>query len=105
MRTSTLPLVPIPAKATPRAGTFSLSGSTQIEAADALRSYAERLRDALRPATGLPLPIVARASGPRIALGLDESLGRLGDEGYRLTASADAVAISAASGRRQTSPA
>ena len=96
MRTSTLPLVPIPAKATPRAGTFSLSGSTQIEAADALRSYAERLRDALRPATGLPLPIVTRASGPRIALGLDDRLGRLGDEGYRLTVSVDAVGITAA---------
>jgi hexosaminidase len=96
MRTSTLPLVPIPAKVTPRAGTFSLSGSTQIEAADVLRSYAERLRDALRPATGLPLPIVTRASGPRIALGLDDKLGRLGDEGYRLTASVDAVAITAA---------
>jgi len=96
MRASPLPLVPIPANVTPRAGTFSFSGSTQIEAADALRSYAERLRDALRPATGLPLPIVTRASGPRIALGLDDGLARLGDEGYRLTASADAVAISAA---------
>ena len=96
MRTPTLPLIPIPVKVTPRAGTFSLSGSTQIEAADALRSYAERLRDALRPATGLPLPIVTRASGPRIALGLDDKLGRLGDEGYRLTASVDAVAITAA---------
>src|SRR5258705_8505282 len=95
MRTSTLPLIPIPAKLTPRAGTFSLSASTQIEAADALRSYAERLRDALRPATGLPLQIVARASGPRIALGLDQSLGRLGDEGYRVVASPDAIAITA----------
>jgi hexosaminidase len=96
MRTPTLPLIPIPAKVTSRAGTFSLSTSTQIEAADALRSYAERLREALRPATGLPLPIVSRASGPRIALGLDDGLGRLGDEGYRLVASADAVAITAA---------
>src|SRR3977135_4653415 len=96
MRALALPLIPIPAKVTSRAGTFSLSASTQIEAADALRSYAERLRDALRPATGLPLPIVTRASGPRIALGLDESLGRLGDGGDRLPASAEAGAMPAA---------
>jgi hexosaminidase len=96
MRATTLPLIPIPARVTSRAGTFSLSASTQIEAADVLRSYAERLREALRTATGLPLPIVTRASGPRIALGLDNGLGRLGDEGYRLTVSADAVVIAAA---------
>ena len=53
------------------------------------------LRDALRPATGLPLPMVASASGSRISLALDASLASLGDEGYRLIASADEVAIRA----------
>jgi hexosaminidase len=96
MRVSTLALVPIPANVTPRVGAFTLTPSTQIEAPDPLRAEAELLREALRGATGLPLPIVARASAPRITLGLDESLGRLGEEGYRLTASADAVAIAAA---------
>jgi hexosaminidase len=95
MRTPTLPLVPIPAKVTSRAGTFSLTASTQIETTDALRALAERLQGELRPATGFPLPIVARASGPRIALALDDGLARLGDEGYRLTVSADAVRVSA----------
>lgn len=96
MRTATVPLIPIPAKITSRPGTFSLTASTQIEATDALRRHAERLRDELRPATGLPLPIVTRASGPRITLALDEALARLGDEAYRLTVAADAVVITAA---------
>jgi len=96
MRTATLPLIPIPAKITSRPGTFSLTASTQIEATDALRPHAERLRDELRPATGLPLPIVTRASGPRITLALDEALARLGDEAYRLTVAAAAVVITAA---------
>src|SRR5947209_9977113 len=96
MSTPTLSLIPIPARVTPRAGAFTLAASTPIEAPDALRAQAELLRDQLRPATGFPLRIVTNASGPRIALVLDEALARLGDEGYRLTASADAVAIAAA---------
>jgi hexosaminidase len=96
MSTPTLSLIPIPAKVTSRAGAFTLTASTQIEANDALRAHAELLRDQLRPATGFPLPIVANANGPRIALALDQALARLGDEGYRLTAEPDAVAIAAA---------
>ncbi len=96
MSTPTLSLIPIPARVTSRAGAFSLTMSTQIEASEALRAHAELLRDQLRLATGFPLSIVTTASGPCIALALDEALARLGDEGYRLTASADAVAIAAA---------
>ncbi|TME77679.1 MAG: beta-N-acetylhexosaminidase, partial [Chloroflexi bacterium] len=95
MSTPSLSLIPIPARVTPRPGAFTLAASTPIEAPDALRAQAELLRDQLRPATGFPLPIVTNASGPRISLALDETLTRLGDEGYRLTASADAVAIAA----------
>ena len=96
MSTPALPLIPIPAKVTRGAGTFSLMASTQIEAPDALRSAAERLRDDLRPATGFALPIVTGATGPRIALRLDATLARLGDESYRLGATAAGVTISAA---------
>src|SRR5258706_257957 len=96
MSAPTLPMIPIPSKVTPRGAGFSLSATTQIDAADALRPLAERLRDELRQATGFALPVVARATGPRISLALDDGLARLGDEGYRLAASADAVAISAA---------
>jgi hexosaminidase len=93
MSSPTLPLIPIPAKVTSRAGAFRVTSSTQIEAPDALRAQAELLRDQLRPATGFALPIVTRASGPRISLGLDPVLARLGDEGYRVTSSAEGVGI------------
>src|SRR5688572_23489146 len=96
MRTLTASLIPIPAKITSRTGTFSLTASTQIEASDALRAHAERLRDELRPATGFPLPIVTRASGSRITLALDEAIARVGEEAYRLSVAADAVVITAA---------
>jgi hexosaminidase len=49
----------------------------------------------LRPATGLPLTIGSSGTGSRIALALDPSLADLGDEGYRLTVTADEVAIRA----------
>jgi hexosaminidase len=97
MRTPTLPLVPIPAKVTPKEGSVSLNTTTQIEAPDSLRAHAERLRDALRQATGLPLPIVATARGPRIALALADRIGPNGDEAYRLAVGADGVTISARS--------
>jgi len=84
MRAPTLPLIPIPAKVTPKDGSISLGASTQIEAPDALRPLAERLRDMLRPATGLALPIVTSARGARIALALMDRIGPPGDGAYRL---------------------
>jgi len=97
MRTATLPLVPIPAKVTAKDGSITLAPSTTIEAPDALRPQAERLRDMLRPATGLPLPIVTSARGVRIALALVERIGPPGDEAYRLVVGADGVTLSARS--------
>ena len=97
MRTATLPLIPIPAKVTAKDGSVTLGLSTTIEAPDALRPQAERLRDMLRPATGLPLSIVPSARGVRIALALVERIGPFGDEAYRLAVGADGVTISARS--------
>src|SRR5436309_15972965 len=96
MGTPTVSLIPIPAQVTSRARAFRLTASTQIEASDALRAHAEVLRDQLRPATGFPLPILAKPNGPRIALALAQALARLGDDAYRLSAGADAVAIARA---------
>jgi hexosaminidase len=90
-----LALIPIPAKLQSRTGSFALGGSTSLVASADLRVPAELLRDQLRPATGLPLPVAASASGSRISLALDPSLAPLGDEGYRLTASPEEVAIRA----------
>ena len=95
MHTPTVPLIPVPAKINLKGGSITLGPSTQIEAADALRPVAERLRDMLRPATGLPLPIVATARGSRIALALVDRIGPVGDEAYRLATGADGVTINA----------
>jgi len=97
MRMPTPPLIPIPAKITPKDGDVSLGANTQIEAPDPLRPLAERLRDMLRQATGLPLPIVATARGSRIALALVDRIGPAGDEAYRLATGADGITISARS--------
>jgi hexosaminidase len=88
-------LIPAPAKLAPRAGSFVLAAATSIVAGDELRTQAELLRDQLRPATGFPLPIASSAKGSRITIALDPSLADLGDEGYRLVANADGVAIGA----------
>jgi hexosaminidase len=74
---------------------FVLSAATSIVASDDLRAAAELLRDQLRPASGLPLPIASAAKGSRITLALEPSLARLGEEGYRLMANADEVSIGA----------
>src|SRR2546421_3068043 len=88
-------LIPFPEKLTPLSGSFALGATTSIEAGAELRSQAELLRDQLRPASGLPLPIVTSAEGSRIPLALDPSLASLGHEGSPLTAGAEAVAIRA----------
>ena len=88
-------LIPVPAKLTPRSGSFVLGPATSIVSASDVRAEAELLRDQLRPATGVPLPIASSAKSSRITLALDASLASLGEEGYRLTVSADEVAIRA----------
>ncbi len=88
-------LIPLPTKLTPRSGAFALGATTSIAASDELRSQAELLRDQLRPASGLPLPISSSASRSRITLTLDSSLASIGEEGYRLSATAEEVAIRA----------
>ena len=90
-----LSLIPVPAKLTPRSGTFALGATTSIVASNDLRAHAELLRDLLRPATGLPLAVASSGMASRITLALDPSLTGLGDEGYRLTVSADEAAIRA----------
>src|SRR3954463_6683754 len=83
MRIDDPTLVPIPTRVVPRDGTFTLTPDTKIAAHAPLRVIAEQLRDALRPATGLPLAIVDQTAGSRISLALDPRLA-LGDEGDRL---------------------
>ncbi len=91
-----LALIPMPTRVTSREGAFSLSARTKIQAPSTLRDLAERFRDDLRPATGLPLPIATSAAGSRIVLALDPRLKTLGDEGYRLVVTPRQVQVRAA---------
>ena len=95
MSGSDIALIPIPAKLVEREGTFTLSAATKIVAQTAVRPLAEMLRDALHPATGLPLPITDQTAGSRISLSLDPRLAALGGEGYRLVVYPDLIDIRA----------
>src|SRR2546430_15365571 len=85
----TTALIPVPAKLTPRSGSFALAATTSIVAGDDLRAPAELLRDQLRPASGVPLLIAPSAEGARITLALGGALAHPGDEGDRLAGKAD----------------
>src|SRR5690348_1343328 len=84
-------MIPLAASVESRSGTFTLRRETTIGAPAELRSVAEHLRDALRPATGLPLPIAATGD---ITLAID---GRGNQEAYTLRVTRDGVHIGAAS--------
>lgn len=94
-------VVPAPERieAPATAGRFVLGPRTALDAPGELRRTGELLQARLRPATRLPLPLVDRGGkGPGkggVVLRLDPSLGRLGPEGYRLTAREDLVEIAA----------
>jgi hexosaminidase len=93
--TSALSLVPIPSKVTTRPGFFVLGASTRVSAPASLRAVAERFRQEVSAATGLPLPAGSGAGG--IVLKLDPTLAKtLGDEGYRLSVSPRGVTVRAA---------
>ncbi len=95
MATEPPALLPLPAKLTPRDGTFALTPLTRIQSSPALHGLAELLRSYLRPATGLPLSVVEQAPHSRIALAIDPRLA-VGDEGYRLTVAPDEIVLRAA---------
>lgn len=91
-------IVPRPARITPAAGTFTLSAATVIVTDRATRELGGMLGDYLFPATGMRLAVrgAPPAGGGRtIAIRLDSSLARLGDEGYRLDVGPSRVAIRA----------
>ncbi|MGW1191599.1 beta-N-acetylhexosaminidase [Streptomyces sp. NPDC002559] len=85
-----LDLLPRPVTARTAPGEFLLGAATTITAPDALATTAARLQSALRPATGLPLPVTAEASGPGIVLELRPELGA---EAYRLESGPAGVRI------------
>jgi hexosaminidase len=86
-------VIPAPVSVRPGGPAFRLTSRTVIEAPAAARTVAERLREALQPATGFRLPILDRASSrtPVITLTIGP-----GEKGYLLTVRRDAVSIRAA---------
>jgi hexosaminidase len=86
-------LVPRPAVLEPSAGAYRLDATTAIHPSTGAEATAALLAAALRPSTGLPLPVQPGEGG--ITLVLDDTL-ELPAEGYTLDADADGVTIRAA---------
>lgn len=88
-------LLPRPSRAISGAGSFPLTAETAIAAAAGLTGEAILLQEALRPATGLALPIAtAERAADVIRLSLDDALGA---EGYRLSVTPATVTIAGGS--------
>ncbi len=77
-------VIPRPARMERLEGGYTLDIRTQIHAGPGTRETAEALRDMLRPATGVPLPLFEGRGKDGLVLELDEKAVDLGDEGYRL---------------------
>lgn len=77
-------ILPAPARFEPREGAFVLGPATRIVASGEALPLAETLRQTLRPATNLPLPILPKGDRDAIHLSLDPRAASLGPEGYAL---------------------
>jgi hexosaminidase len=90
-------VLPAPQQVRPHGPGFRLDSRTVIEAPRAAGVVADRLAEALRPATGFRLPIVARTGRgtPAITLVLSRPGDELGGEGYRLSVRPGGVVIRA----------
>ncbi len=85
---------------TPAHGSFDLGEGTAIAVRlddPEQKAIAEFLAASLRPATGLPLPLVALGEAPQAGVLRITSVedATLGDEGYRLVIDRDSVSLSA----------
>src|SRR5690349_15291075 len=90
-------VIPAPVEVRPGGPDFRLTKGTVIEAPATALNVARRLAEALRPATGYPLPIVAHAprGTPVISLATGAVGAQLGSEGYRLGVRESAVTLRA----------
>ncbi|KNC19621.1 beta-N-acetylhexosaminidase [Arthrobacter sp. RIT-PI-e] len=86
-------MLPLPTSTTPAptGNPFLLTGTTAITAPESLTAVALLLQAALRPATGLELPLRTEGS---ICLEIDDALA---EEGYRLVVDADSVRLTGGS--------
>ncbi|MEV4349931.1 beta-N-acetylhexosaminidase [Actinoplanes sp. NPDC049596] len=84
-------VVPAPSEVHQRGPAFRLTDRTVIEAPAGARNVADRLAEALRPATGYRLPVVRKAASNKIVLRYQSRAG------YQLASRKDQVTISAGS--------
>ncbi|TMC66933.1 MAG: hypothetical protein E6J18_16905, partial [Chloroflexi bacterium] len=95
---SALAVIPRPVHMTRGTGTFVLSARTVIVTDRATRDIGYQLADCLQPATGYRLSVGAAGAGGSartISLGIDPTLSRLGEEGYRLSVTPARITIRA----------
>ncbi|MEO8578223.1 MAG: beta-N-acetylhexosaminidase, partial [Gemmatimonadales bacterium] len=94
---ATISIIPRPAKLTVRTGHFTLTPRTTIWATRGTAALGKQLAGYLEPATGFDLTVTTAGTpaGNRIVLRLDETLARLGDEGYLLDVAPGLVSIRA----------
>lgn len=90
------PLIPLPLKIEPRAGTFALTAQTTLTADPANQANAVYLQAILTLPTGFPLPILENPSThlPVIRLCTDEN-NLLGREGYTLAITPHTLTVTA----------
>ena len=90
-------VVPAPVEVRPTGADFALTARTVIVAPPSARTVADRLTEALRPATGYRLPVVGRAPAgrPAITLSPGDAGTDLGTEGYRLTVRHSGITVRA----------
>ncbi len=74
---------------------FVITAATKIVVNKETAALGAQLQEFLRPATGFALESTTRSSPNAISLKLDAKASTLGDEGYRMTANAKGITISA----------
>ena len=94
---TSIAVIPQPAHLTRGTGTFLLTSATVVATDRATRQIGYQLADWLGPATGYRLTVggAAGSATRTISLGLDTTLARLGDEGYRLSVTPTRITIRA----------
>jgi len=93
-----IPIIPAPAEATVRDGTFQLSRATVIETDEQFKSEAKLLAQRLRAATGYPVKIRALSKerhAERIVLMKADQSDSANDEAYSLVVTPDDIVVSA----------
>jgi hexosaminidase len=89
-------VVPAPAQVTAAEGvSFALDAATVIVAGGPAEAVGDQLAAVLRPATGFPLAVQDGQAPKAISLLLDGADPAVGDQGYQLDVTADAVTIRA----------